>query len=48
MACGLVSVTVKLGALMNISKHSACSRHIRGASWYNWLYSGVHPGVADV
>jgi len=31
---------------MNISKHSACSRQIRGASWHNWLYSGVHPVVS--
>jgi hypothetical protein len=22
-----------------------CSRQIRGASWHNWLYSGVHPVV---
>jgi len=39
-------VTVKLGALMTISKHSACFRQIRGASWHNWLYSGVHPVVS--
>jgi len=31
---------------MNISKHSACSRQIGGASWHNWLYSGVHPVVS--